>query len=307
MKYHHALVTGGSGFIGSHLVDALVAQGVAVTVVDWVEPLADRRNPRATYILLDIRSPELTQRILGVMPDVVFHLAAHIDDRASVLDPVLNADHNIMGTLNVLEASRKAGVKRLVFASTGVAYGRADVIPTPESAISRPITPYAVSKLTCERYLKCYQTVHDFSWMALRFANVYGPRQDGSKECGAIAIFTNRLLAGQSVNINNDGRTTRDYVYVADIVAGCLAAAESDACEVVNLGTAQQTTTLDLLHLVEEAMGVAAEHVARPEIADEVKNCALAVDKARSMLRWSPNMPLKRGIEETVAWYKTRV
>ncbi|MEK9155159.1 MAG: NAD-dependent epimerase/dehydratase family protein [Patescibacteria group bacterium] len=307
MTYQKALVTGGSGFIGSHLVDALVARGVVVTVVDLVEPTDDRRNDQVTYKVFDIRDKGLTQTVFSVMPDVIFHLAAHVDDRASVLDPVMNAEHNIMGTLNVLEASRKAGVKRFVFASTGIAYGRADVIPTPESTVSKPLTPYAVSKLSGERYLKCYETVHGLSWMALRFANVYGPRQDGSKECGAIAIFTSRLLAGQSVNINNDGKTTRDYVHVSDIVNGCLAAADSTACEVVNLGTAQQTTTLDLLTYVESAIGKSAERIEKPGVVDVVKHCALSVDKARSLLQWAPLTPLKLGVEQTVAWYKSRL
>lgn len=307
MKYRSAIVTGGSGFIGSHLVDALIERGVSVTVIDLVAPADDVKNVKATYKIADIRSAEMTTIFLGVMPEMVFHLAAHIDDRASVLDPVTNAEHNILGTLHVLEATRKAGVKRFVFASTGIAYGRADVIPTPESTVSKPLTPYAVSKLTGERYLKCYESVHGLSWMALRFANVYGPRQDGSRECGAIAIFTKRVLGGESIMVNNDGQTTRDYVYVSDVVNACLAAADSDACEVVNIGTAQQTTTESLLGMVEAAVGKSSEHILRSDIADEVKNCALAIEKARKLLNWAPIMPVKVGIEETVTWYKRRL
>lgn len=304
MSYTTAIVTGGSGFIGSHLVDALVERGVAVTVIDWAEPSAAVRNAQATYTIADIRSDAMTGIFLGVMPDVVFHLAAHIDDRASVLDPVNNAEHNILGTLHVLEASRKAGVKRLVFAGTGVSYGNADVIPTPESSVSKPLTPYAVSKLTCERYLKCYESVHGLSWMSLRFANVYGPRQDGSKECGALAIFAKRILANEPIAIHNDGKTTRDYVYVGDVVRACLAAADAAANEVVNIGTAQQTSTAQLLELVEHALGSSVEHVMKPDVHDEVKHCALAIDKARKLLNWAPTMQLKTGIEETVHWYR---
>lgn len=304
MAYRSAIVTGGSGFIGSHLVDALVARGVVVTVIDLVEPVPSIKNEKVTYKIADIRSDAMTSVFLGVMPDVVFHFAAHIDDRASVLDPVLNAEHNILGTLHVLEASRKAGVKRFVFAGTGVSYGKADVIPTPESTVSKPLTPYAVSKLTCERYLKCYEAVHGLSWMSLRFANVYGPRQDGSKECGAIAIFTKRILAGESVILNNDGMTTRDYIYVDDVIQACLAAADSVANEVVNIGTAQQTSTAQLLELVETAVGTSTEHVAKPDVQDEVKHCALAIEKARKLLNWAPTMQLKNGIAETVAWYR---
>jgi len=307
MAYQSAIVTGGSGFIGSHLVDALVERGVLVTVVDLVLPADDVRNAKATYKVADIRSTSMTELFLGVMPDVVFHLAAHIDDRASVLDPVLNAEHNIIGTLHVLEASRKSGVKRFVFAGTGVSYGRADVIPTPESTVSKPLTPYAVSKFTCERYLKCYEAIHGLSWMSLRFANVYGPRQDGSKECGAIAIFTKRILNGEAIAINNDGKTTRDYVYVQDVVRACLAAADSTANEVVNIGTAQQTSTIELLEMVESAMRKSVEHLLRPQIQDEVKQCALAIDKARNLLDWAPTMQLKSGVAETVAWYLNRI
>ncbi|MFA6017998.1 MAG: NAD-dependent epimerase/dehydratase family protein [Patescibacteria group bacterium] len=307
MSYQSAIVTGGSGFIGSHLVDALVERGISVTVVDLVLPADDVKNAKATYKVADIRSTSMTELFLGVMPDVVFHLAAHIDDRASVLDPVLNAEHNILGTLHVLEASRKAGVKRFIFAGTGVSYGRADVIPTPESAMSKPLTPYAVSKLTCERYLKCYEAIHGLSWMSLRFANVYGPRQDGSKECGAIAIFTKRILNGETIAINNDGKTTRDYVYVQDVVRACLAAGDSIANEVINIGTAQQTSTFELLEMVESAMGKTVEHQLRSEIQDEVKQCALAIDKAQKLLDWAPSMQLKAGIAETVAWYLNRI
>lgn len=307
MPYTKALVTGGSGFIGSHLVDGLVDRGIDVTVIDLVEPSASVRNPKATYKVFDIRQEGIVSLMLGIMPDVVFHLAAHIDDRASVLDPVMNAEHNILGTLQVLEASRKAGVKRLVFASTGVAYGRADVLPTPESAISKPITPYAISKLTCERYMHCYESIHGLSWMSLRFANVYGPRQDGSKECGAIAIFTKRLLNGESVSINNDGKTTRDYLHVSDVISGCLAAADSVENGVVNLGTAQQTSTDSLLALVEDAIGAKAVVTHRPDVDDAVKHCALAIEKARRVLNWAPIVPIASGVKETIAWYQAQV
>ncbi len=304
MSYTTAIVTGGSGFIGSHLVDALVERGVMVTVIDRVEPSMSVRNAQVTYKIADIRTDAMTNLFLGVMPDVVFHLAAHIDDRASVLDPVNNAEQNILGTLHVLEASRKAGVKRFVFAGTGVSYGNADVIPTPESSASKPLTPYAVSKLTCERYLKCYESVHGLSWMSLRFANVYGPRQDGSKECGAIAIFIKRILAKEPIATNNDGMTTRDYVYVGDVIQACLAAADSPANDVVNIGTGQQTSTAQLLELVETALGASTEHLAQPDVQDEVKHCALAIDKARKLLNWAPTMQLKYGITETVNWYR---
>lgn len=303
-----ALVTGGSGFIGSHLVDALVVSGVEVMVVDLVAPKAERVNASAIYVQTDIRDEAVRDAFLRFHPDVVFHLAAHVDDRASVLDPVMNAEHNVLGTLNVLEASRLSGARRFVFASTGIAYGNVAAVPVDESVVAKPLTPYAVSKLTGERYANCYQTLYGMTYMALRLGNVYGPRQDQSKECGAVAIFTRRLLQGEPVILNNDGLTTRDYVHVFDVVRAFMSAAEVNTSGVVNVGTGIETSTQHLYELVVRAvspgLGESGTPVLRPEVQDMVKRCALRFDTASRELSWSPSISLEDGVTQTVSWYR---
>lgn len=301
-----ALVTGGSGFIGSHLVDALLAKGVEVVVVDLVEPSAERKNARAAYIVADVRDEAVRDAFLRFHPDIVFHLAAHVDDRSSVLDPVMNAEHNILGTLNVLEASRLSGARRFVFASTGIAFGNVATIPADENVVAKPLTPYAVSKLTGERYANVYQNLYGMTFAALRFANVYGPRQDQSKECGAVAIFTDRLLRGEAVFMNDDGLTTRDYVHVDDVVRALVSAAEVKTSGVFNIGTGIETTTKRLHELVSASVGTTGEITSRPDVKDIVKRCALKCDKARVELGWSPQTSLEEGIAQTVAWYRER-
>lgn len=303
MQFSRAIVTGGSGFIGSHLVDALVADGVAVTVIDKVAPSPHIANAKAAYVQMDIKSDELRAAFAVAQPDVVFHLAAHIDDRESVREPVMNAEENVLGSLNVFDAAQRAGVKKVVFTSTGVVYGNADVLPITESTPARPRTPYAVSKLAGERYLNFYWSLYKIPYVALRLSNVYGPRQDGSKECGAIAIFTSRLLRGDAVFMNNDGMTTRDYVYVADVVDALLAAAETEDVGVVNVGTGVATTTGDVLAAVASALGVTPTVTPRPDVVDEVKHVALDVTRARTVLGWTPTTSFADGVRKTVDSY----
>ena len=306
MAFSRAIVTGGAGFIGSHLVDALVARGVAVTVIDKADPASDVRNAGAAYVRMDIKDDGLRAAFAAAQPEVVFHLAAHIDDRESVRQPVMNAEENVLGSLNVCEASRQNGATRMVFASTGVVYGNVDAIPTSETSVPRPLTPYGVSKLTGERYLHFYWLLYKLPYMALRFANVYGPRQDGSKESGAIAIFTSRMVKGEGVFLNNDGKTTRDYVYVDDVVQSLLAAADSDEVGIVNIGTGIETTTDTLLATVSAAMGMTPTVTPRPEIEDAVKRVALSYNAAKSLLGWEPKVAFADGVARTVAWYKAR-
>ncbi len=304
MTYTKAIVTGGAGFIGSHLVDALVADGVTVTVVDKVDVLPDRKNDAATYVTMDIKDDGLRAAFADVQPDVVFHLAAHVDDRESVRQPVMNAEENVLGSLNVFEAARLAGARKIVFTSTGVVYGNADVLPIVESAPAQPLTPYAVSKLTGERYLNFYFSLYKLPYVALRLSNVYGPRQDGSKECGAIAIFTSRLLKGEGVQMNNDGMTTRDYVYVHDVIGALIAAANTEEVGVINIGTGVQTTTNDVLAAVAKEVGVTPSISERPDIVDEVKHVALDTTRAKQILNWTSTTSFADGVAKTVESYR---
>lgn len=308
MKWKNVIVTGGAGFIGSHLVDALVKEAERVVVIDKNKPLATKKNKKAVYKRLDLRDGDIEAILKKEKPEVIFHLAAHIDDRESVREPVMNAQHNLIGTLRLLEAAQKYLKGKFIFASTGgVIYGQQDNLPVSEDAIAQPLTPYAVSKLTGERYLHFYHQVHHLPYTALRFANVYGPGQDQSAECGAIAIFTARLLQGEQVYINNDGETTRDYVHVDDVVAAFLKAAELDQVGVYNIGTGIETSTNQLFDLVKDAIGVQAAPDYREEVEDVIKRSALNSEKAKRDLGWEPTISLEEGIEKTVDWYRSNV
>lgn len=300
------IVTGGAGFIGSHLVDALVERVKRVVVIDKRKVSKAWKNAKAVYKVSDIRDAEFAGWVQKYKPSTIFHLAAHIDDRESVHEPAMNADHNIIGSLNVFEAARKHGVKRVLFASTGVVYGQQGTVPIPIDAETQPMTPYAISKLTAEQYLRFYRSVYDLSFAALRLGNVYGPRQDGSVECGAIAIFSSRFLAGDQVFVNNDGKTTRDYVHVSDVVQAFLRAATSEHSGVYNVGTGEGTSTLELYELVQNAVGVQAQPNWREDIQDELKHVALDPSITTKQFGWVPQVTIEQGVKDTVNWYRDR-
>lgn len=307
MPYTTALVTGGSGFIGSHLVDALIARGVAVTVIDWEDPTADRRNAQATYVRCDIRSADVAAAIASAAPEVLFHLAAHIDDRASVLDPVMNAEHNEIGSIRVFAAARAAGARSMIFASSCAAYGLPDAVPVAETAPARPRTPYGISKLAGETYLNAYTMADGAHTVALRFANVYGPRQYGNKESGAIAIFTEKLLRGEQPFLNHDGTTTRDYVFVQDVVRALIAASESSHSGVYNVGTGREVATKDLFAMVVKEIGTDLQPIPRPEVADALTRICLDTAAIVRDMDWRAEVALEDGIRETIAWYREHV
>ncbi len=304
MPYKTALVTGGSGFIGSHLVDALVERGVVVTVVDWKDPLPTHKNEKATYKTCDIRSADVEDIIVAAAPDVVFHLAAHINDRDSVVNPVMNAEHNELGSIRVFQAAKRAKVSSIVLTSTCAVYGLQE-LPIHESARPQPRTPYGISKFSAEAYLEACDLNDGIHTVALRFTNVYGPRQMGNAESGAIAIFTEKLLANQSPFLNDDGSTTRDYVYVGDVVRALLLASESSASGVYNVGTGREVSTSDAFALVQRAVGTDIAATPRPEVRDAVKRMALDISTTQRVLGWAPEMPLEEGIVHTVAWYRS--
>jgi UDP-glucose 4-epimerase len=288
-----ALVTGGAGFIGSHLVDALLGRGDTVSVVDDLSSGRRERVPDGVPLhVVDIA--EIADAMAAERPDVVFHLAAQVDVRHSVSDPARDARVNLAGTATVLEAARHVGVRRVLLASTAGVYGDAAPTPTPESAPVEPYSPYCASKAAAESYLALYTRLHGLSTLALRFGNVYGPRQNPHGEAGVVAIFAGAAATGRRVTIYGDGAQTRDYVYVGDVAAAFLAAADSDATGVVNIGTGRETSVLELV----TALGVEADHV--PARTGEVTRSCLDVALAADVLGWRAAVPLQDGLRQTL-------
>jgi UDP-glucose 4-epimerase len=302
------LVTGGAGFIGSHVVDALVERGDEVTVLDDIstgrrDNLKQALATGAELVDGDIRDAgavaELCER---ARPEAIFHLAAQIDVRKSVADPALDARVNVEGTVNVLRAAHASGVPRVVNTSSGGAiYGEAQTIPAPEDHPVAPEAPYGLSKFCAENYCELFSRLHGLSTVSLRYGNVYGPRQDPLGEAGVIAIFCGKLLAGERPTIFGDGRQTRDYVYVGDVVAANLLAAESDAGGPFNVGVGVEVSVLDLVEGLRShaADGFDPEHA--PERPGEVERIALDCSRAREELGWEASVGLEDGLERTLA------
>jgi UDP-glucose 4-epimerase len=301
-----ALVTGGAGFIGSHITDALIDAGHSVTVIDDLSRgRREQVNPGATFVQLNITSPELGAALADARPEVVFHAAAQIDVRESVRDPLHDADVNVVGTVNVLRASVDAGTRRVVFASSGGAiYGDTDVIPTPEDHPCRPESPYGTAKLCAEAYGGTFSRQAGLEFVALRYANVYGPRQDPHGEAGVIAIFATRLVHGQPVVINGDGTQTRDYVHVQDVVRANLAAVDGPA-GIYNIGTGIETDVNALYRMLAEATGVAVAAEHGPAKPGEQRRSCLETQAARERLGWSASITFGDGVRTTVDYFRT--
>lgn len=304
-----ALVTGGAGFIGSNLVDALLARGERVVVVDDLstgrrENLDGALEAGATLHELDVVDGAALRSVMETeRPQTVFHLAAQIDVRRSVADPGFDARVNVEGTINVLAAAQAAGVRRVVYSATGGAvYGDAEQVPTPEGAPALPLAPYGQSKLSGEGYCALFSRLHGLSTIALRYANVYGPRQDPLGEGGVIAIFCGCFAEGRTPTIYGDGEQTRDYVFVGDVVEANLLAATSDAGGSANVGTGVETTVLELaaaFRSLEGGEGFAPVHA--PERAGEVRRSCLDASHARQLLGWAPQVSLEEGLRRTLA------
>ena len=303
-----ALVTGGAGFIGSNLVDALVDRGDEVTVLDNIstgrrDNLERALAGGAALVEADVRDAEaVTRACERARPETIFHLAAQIDVRRSVADPVHDLEVNVGGTINVLAAALNAGARRFVNTSTGGAiYGEAQILPAPESHPVAPEAPYGQSKFAAEGYCELFRRLHGVSSVSVRYGNVYGPRQDPLGEAGVIAIFCGKLLAGERPTIFGDGHQTRDYVYVGDVVEANLAAAASDAVGALNIGTGVETSVLDIVEVL-RALGdepFDAEHAeARP---GEVRHNALDPSRAREELGWQGKVSVREGLERTLA------
>jgi UDP-glucose 4-epimerase len=302
-----ALVTGGAGFIGSNLVDALVERGDQVTVVDDLSTGRRENLDRAVaggarLVEADVRDARAMLDLLGdTRPEVVFHLAAQIDVRRSVEDPAFDARINVEGTINLLAAARAAEVRRFVNTSTGGAiYGEGQVIPAPENHPTAPEAPYGQSKAAAEGYCELFQRLFGLSTVSLRYGNVYGPRQDPLGEAGVIAIFCGKLREGQPPVVFGDGLQTRDYIYVGDVVNANLVAAESDATGPFNIGLGVQSSVLDLVEALGALVDGSFEAQHEPERPGEVRHIALDFARAREELGWEPRVELSEGLRLTL-------
>lgn len=305
------LVTGGAGFIGSHIVDALIDRGHRVTVLDNLSSgQEDNLNRRAKFIKGDITSQKKLESVFKrVQPEAIFHLAAQINVRASVENPLLDAECNIMGSLRLIDLAQKTGVKKFIFASTGGAmFGDEAHYPATEEEPMTPLSPYGLAKAGVEEYLRFYHRVYGLPYVALRYGNVYGPRQNPHGEAGVIAVFTSAMLEGRTPTINGDGEQTRDYVYVGDVVKANIAALDSELTEgTFHIGTGQETTVNEIFRLINWQFGKAFEAVHGPEKEGEVKRSVLNIAKAETILGWKPEVTIAEGITATATWFKARL
>jgi UDP-glucose 4-epimerase len=302
------LVTGGAGFIGSHVVDAYLDSGYEVVVVDDLSTgRLSNLNPAATFYEMDIRSPQLSEVFEREQPDYVNHHAAQMDVRRSVADPLFDADVNIQGSINLFECARKYGVINLVYISSGGAvYGEPEYLPCDEDHPVKPICQYGASKHTVEHYLYIYQKLYGLNYVILRYANVYGPRQDPLGEAGVVAIFTGRMLSGKQVVINGDGRQERDFVYVADCArANLLALQDSNLNQAFNLGSGQGTSINQIFALLKDITQFPRAEVHGPAKLGETRRIFLDASRAKRELNWAPEIGLKEGLEKTVAYFNT--
>lgn len=300
------LVTGGAGFIGSHIADALIAAGHDVVVLDDLSTgHVEHLPPKARFYQMDLSSPWLDELFRIERPDAVAHEAAQASVRISVDDPVFDATVNVVGTVALLKASVRHGVRRFLFASTGGAiYGDTDAIPTPEDAPAVPVSPYGAAKLAAEVYLRTFKALHGVSFAALRYANVYGPRQDPHGEAGVVAIFSQRLLAGEPARINGDGQQTRDFVYVGDVAAANLLALTSDAVGSFNVGTGVETDINQIFEIIKRLSGSSRAPEHAPAKPGEQRRSVVDASKIASVMGWRPRTGLEEGLRQTVKYFR---
>lgn len=301
------VVTGGAGFIASQIADAYVGLGHEVLVIDNLST-GERRNlnAKAQFVEADIRTDVAAKAVEAFKPDALNLHAAQIDVRKSVGEPRFDADTNIGGTLNMVEAGRRGGaLKRVVYAASGGSmYGDSLVMPTPETEPVGAVSPYGVSKATGELYLACWRAMYGLHYVALRYANVYGPRQNLHGEAGVVAIFAERLLRGDACTIYGDGKQTRDFVFVGDVVDANVKALTTEFCGGVNIGTQAETDVNRVYELLAKNLGVATAAKHGPERLGEQRRSVLANGKAKQVLGWTPQFDVERGMADTIRWYR---
>jgi len=302
------LVTGGCGFIGSHVVDAFLAQGYEVVVVDNLATGSlENLNPKAKFYEVDIRSPELVDIFEAERPDFVDHHAAQMDVRLSVKKPCYDADVNIVGTLNLLECAVRFDVQKFIFISSGGAvYGEPEYLPCDEAHPIKPLCPYGVSKYAVEHYLYLYKENYGLDYTVFRYANVYGPRQDPHGEAGVVAIFAEQMLQGDQVTINGSGEQVRDFVYVEDCVAANLLAIENGAGQIYNLAAGVGTSVNEIFEALAEITDYERDPYHGPAKLGETFRIYLTAEKARQALGWEPTVALDEGLRRTVAYFSQK-
>lgn len=303
------LVTGGAGFIGSHIVDAYISLGHQVTVVDDLSTgRKENLNPKAEFFQLQIQNERVENIFANQQFDIVNHHAAQMDVRKSVADPIFDAEINVLGMLNLLQNCVKFHVKKFIFASTGGAvYGEQDYFPADEAHPTWPLSPYGITKLVGEKYLYFYKEVHGLPYVILRYANVYGPRQNPHGEAGVVAIFTERLLKGERPTINGDGRQTRDYVFVGDVVRANLMALDYAKSDIFNIGTGVETDVNKIFDLINENTGAGKEEYHGPSKAGEQQRSCLSCSKIERVLGWKPEIELNEGLRRTVEYFRKQI
>jgi UDP-glucose 4-epimerase len=301
------LVTGGAGFIGSQITDSLIESGLKVIVIDDLS--TGKKNfihPKAKFYHLDIRDTRLKSVFSEERPDVVFHQAAQTCVRKSVEDPVNDANINIFGTLGLLKLALTHGVKKIIFSSAGGAiYGEQERFPADESHPARPLSPYGITKLAVENYLYYYHSFYDIDYVVLRYANVYGPRQDPYGEAGVVAIFIEHMLCGKSPTINGDGDQTRDFIYVEDVVAANLAALKFSGSDIFNIGTGRETSVNQLFQQIAELTKARVEKITGPAKKGEQRRSVISPQKAIESLNWQPKTSLQEGLPKTIEYFSS--
>ena len=302
------LVTGGAGFIGSWLSESLIAAGHEVFVLDDLSTgFLENVPKRATFHLGDLAATETADWIEAQRFEVVYHQAAQLDVRKSVADPVFDAQVNIVGSLRLLEACQKSGVKQVIFASSGgTVYGEPEHMPTSEEHAIRPLSPYGIAKSAVEMYLDYYHKQYGLRYVSLRYANVYGPRQNPHGEAGVIAIFSQKLIRKAQPVVNGDGLQTRDYVFVNDVVEANLKALNYPDSVCINIGTGIETNVNQLFDRLNELAGTPFVREHGPAKAGEQKRSSLSFEKAKEVLDWEPKVSLHTGLQETYEWFHQR-